>query len=166
MAFDLIERLNELNLSLPPAPKPAANYDPCARVGDLIHVSGQLPIAEGEPIARGAVGGPVDLDTARRAAAQCVMNGLAAVHHTFHGDWRRFRRVVRVGVFVASTHDHHEQHLVANGASDRLVEIFSDAGRHARAAVGVASLPLNACVEVEMTLQWSGVGEAAGASER
>jgi enamine deaminase RidA (YjgF/YER057c/UK114 family) len=140
--------LAKLNLALPPAVKPVASYVPVRIVGNLIYVSGQLPMKDGALLAIGKVPSANAIDAAQSAARQCVLNGLAAVKAEI-GDLSRVESVVRIGVFVQSDDTFAEQHKVANGASDLLVEVFGDAGRHARAAVGVNALPLNAAVEVE-----------------
>ena len=116
-------------------------------------VSGQLPLTGQTLLARGKVPRDVPLDQAQSAAAQCVLNALAILRGELGGDWSKFRRVVRVGVFVQSTDDFDKQPLVANGASELLVTLFGDAGRHARAAVGVNALPMNAAVEVEFAFE-------------
>lgn len=146
-------KLAELGLSLPEAPKPIAAYVPCVRTGNLVIVSGQLPLTGQTLLARGKVPRDVPLDQAQTAAAQCVLNGLAVLRAELGGDWSKFRRVVRIGVFVQSADDFDKQSFVANGASELLVQLFGDAGRHARAAVGVNALPMNATVEVEFAFE-------------
>jgi enamine deaminase RidA (YjgF/YER057c/UK114 family) len=146
-------KLTELGLSLPDAPKPIAAYVPCVRTGNLVIVSGQLPLTGNTLLARGKVPRDVPVDQAQTAAAQCVLNGLAVLSAELGGDWTQFRRVVRIGVFVQSADDFDKQSLVANGASELLVQLFGDAGRHARAAVGVNALPMNASVEVEFAFE-------------
>ena len=112
-----------------------------------------MPVREGKLLATGRVGSAVDLPTAHEAARQCAINALAAADQLLDGDWSEFQRVVRAGVYVASEPGFFEQHLVGNGASELLHEVFGDEGRHARAAVGVPVLPLNASVEVELLLE-------------
>ena len=150
--MDLHKRLSELGLTLPAAPKPVAAYVPAVSSAGQIIISGQLPFADGKLLAVGAVPSAASIEQAARAARQCALNALAVADAELAGDWRRFVRILRIGVFVASDATFHEQPKVANGASELLGEIFGDAGRHARAAVGVNVLPLNASVEVEMTL--------------
>jgi len=145
-------RLKELGLSLPAPAVPVGSYLPCVRAGDLLFVSGQLPLRDGVLIARGKVGSAVSLEQGQEAARQAVLNGLAQVAAEA-GGLERVVRVVRVGVFVNSAAGFTEQAKVANGASDLLVGIFGEAGRHARAAVGVSDLPLDAAVEVELIVQ-------------
>lgn len=143
------QQLKELNIHLPPAPTPVASYIAGTRVGNLVLVSGQLPMSEGKLLAAGKVGGDVPLEQARLAARQCGLNALAVAAQVA-GGIDRLARIVRLGVFVNSAPGFTDQPKVANGASDLMVEIFGDAGKHVRAAVGCNELPLNAAVEVEM----------------
>lgn len=145
-------RLAELGLTLPAPYAPVAAYIPTKRVGNLFFVSGQIPLREGKMIAEGAVPSRVTPEVARECARQCVLNGLAAVKAAL-GSLDRVRQVVRVGAFVCSDPGFTAQPQIANGASELLVQIFGEAGRHARAAVGSVALPLGAPVEVEMTLE-------------
>lgn len=151
--MDIRKRLKELGWELPPAPKPVASYLPSVAAGDLVQVSGQLPMRDGKLIATGPVPSAVSIEEAQRAAGQCVVNALAVVGEAIGGDWDRFVRIVRLGVFVQSDGGFGGQPQVANGASDLLAEVFGEAGQHARAAVGVNALPLNATVEVELAAQ-------------
>ena len=151
--MDLRTKLANLGLELPDAPAPVAAYVPAVRTGRLIIVSGQLPLKQGSLLFKGPVPSAVTLDQAQQAARQCVLNALAMVDQQVQGDWTRFVRVVRVGVFVACDDSFTDQSLVANGASELLVDLFGEAGRHARAAVGVNALPLGAPLEVEMTVE-------------
>ncbi len=148
----IIERLAELGLTLPEAAKPVASYVPTVRTGNLVFVSGQLPFFAGKLIAEGVVGEEVSLEQAQACARQCVLNALAAVQLEIE-DLDRISRVVRVGCFVACAPGFGDQPKVANGASELLQEIFGEAGRHTRAAVGSVSLPLNTPVEVEMVVE-------------
>lgn len=145
------QRLVALGIVLPVPPAPAAAYVPVVRTGSLLFTAGQLPLADGALLATGKVGAAVDLDTAIACARQCAVNVLAQVRAEL-GSLDLVTRVVKLTVFVASAPGFAEQHLVANGASELLAEVFGDAGRHARSAVGVAVLPLDAPVEVEATL--------------
>jgi enamine deaminase RidA (YjgF/YER057c/UK114 family) len=145
-------RLAELGLKLPEAPKPVAAYIPSRRVGNLLFVSGQIPMRDGQLIARGSVPGQVSLERAQECARQCVLNGLAVVRAAA-GTLDAVRQVVRVGVFVCSEAGFADQPKVANGASELLVSVFGEAGRHARAAVGSIALPLGAPVEVEFLFE-------------
>lgn len=142
------QRLKELNVVLPAVSKPVGSYVPGIRVGNLVMCSGQLPFADGKLTATGKVGGELTLETANAAARQAGLNALAILADTA-GGIDRIARIVRLAVFVNSAPGFTDQPKVANGASDLMVAIFGDAGRHVRAAVGAAELPLNACVEVE-----------------
>lgn len=142
------QRIAELGLVLPVAPKPVAAYIPCRREGGLLYVSGQIPVVEGRLMATGAVPGAVSIDRAKQCAAQCVLNGLAVAKAEL-GSLDAIRQVVRVGVWVCCEAGFVEQPLVANGASELLVQILGEKGRHCRAAVGSIALPLGAPVEVE-----------------
>lgn len=151
--MNLISKLDSIGLSLPAAPKALAAYVPAVRAGDMIYVSGQLPLEDGQLIVTGPVPTATSVEAAQAGARRCVLNALAAVDPLLDSDWSRLVRVVRVGVFVASEPGFTEQHLVANGASELLAEVFGEQGRHARAAVGVPCLPLGSSVEVEFTFQ-------------
>jgi enamine deaminase RidA (YjgF/YER057c/UK114 family) len=146
------ERLAALGLDLPEVAAPLAAYLPTVRTGDLVFTAGQLPLRVGELIATGAVGGAVNVDEAVMCAQQCTLNALAAVKAEV-GDLAAVRRVVKVVVYVASATDFTAQAQVANGASELLGEVFGESGRHARSAVGVAVLPLDAPVEVELVVE-------------
>lgn len=146
------ERLADLGLTVPSAPEPAAAYRPWAVVGDLVHTAGQLPTVDGALPRTGRCGDEVTTEEAAELAAIAALNVLAAASAAADGDLDRVR-VVKVTVFVASTPDFTEQHLVANGASQRLAYVLGEAGVHARSAVGVAALPLGSPVEVEAILQ-------------
>jgi len=130
-----------------------AAYVPWVRAGDLVFVSGQIPLSEGVLTAEGPVPSMVTPDDAASAARVCVINAMAVLADALDGDLARVRRIVRLGVFVASDPGFHGQPQVANGASELLLEVFGEAGRHARAAVGSVGLPLGATVEVEMIAQ-------------
>ncbi|HVP73444.1 MAG TPA: RidA family protein [Phycisphaerales bacterium] len=150
---DIHKRLADLGLTLPTPPRPVAAYIPFVRSGNLIFVSGQVPMVEGKVICLGPVPSVVSIDQARAAARQCALNGLAIVQGALEGDLNNVRQIVRVGVWVCSDAGFTEQPKVANGASELLVEIFGEHGRHARAAVGSIALPLGATVEVEMLVE-------------
>jgi enamine deaminase RidA (YjgF/YER057c/UK114 family) len=149
------QKLAELNLTLPAVAAPIGSYVPGVRVGDLVLTSGQLPLAEGKLFAVGKVGQDVMLDRAQAAARCAGLNALAIVAQ-LAGGVDRIKRIVRLAVFVNSAPGFTNQPKVANGASDLMVEIFGDAGRHVRAAVGVNELPLNAAVEVELVAEVAG----------
>ena len=146
------ERLAELGLALPDVTRPLAAYVPAVRTGPYVYTSGQLPMVEGKLAASGKVGADVDPDAAKELARTCALNALAAVKAEI-GDLARVRRVVKVVGFVASAPDFTGQPQVVNGASELLGEVFGEAGRHARSAVGTAVLPLDAPVEVELIVE-------------
>ncbi len=148
------ERLAELGITIPAIAKPVAAYVPAVITGNLVYTSGQLPFVDGVLPATGKVGGQVDPDAAKQLARQCVLNGLAAAHGVI-GSLDRITRVVKVVGFVASDPSFTGQPGVINGASELLGEIFGDAGAHARSAVGVAVLPLDAPVEVEFVFEFA-----------
>lgn len=142
------ERLAELGIDLPPAPAPAAAYIPSVRSGNLLFVSGQVASSGGSLVATGVLGADVDLASGQACARQCAINVLTQVKAAV-GDLEQVRRIVKVTVFVASVPSFTDQHLVANGASELLGDVFGEAGQHARSAVGVPSLPTGTPVEVE-----------------
>lgn len=146
------QRLAELGLTLPEVAAPLASYVPAVRSGAHVFTAGQLPLASGELVATGKVGGEVSAEEAQAAARQCALNALAAVKSVV-GSLDAVRQVVKVTVFVASTPDFTGQPVVANGASELLGDVFGDAGRHARSAVGVPVLPIDAPVEVELVVE-------------
>ncbi len=147
------ERLADLGLAVPEVPKPVAVYVPAVRSGNLVFTSGQLPMRSGELMQTGKVGGDVSPDEAVECAQQCALNAIAAVKAEL-GDLDLVKRVVKVVVFVASTPDFTGQPQVANGASELFGSVFDDAGVHARSAVGVPVLPLDAPVEVELVVEF------------
>ncbi len=146
------ERIAALGLELPPVAIPLAAYAPTARTGDLVFTAGQLPLVGGVLPLTGKVGAEVTPEDAKALARQCALNALAAVKAEI-GELSRVRRIVKVVGFVASTPDFTGQPVVINGASELLGEVFGDAGIHARSAVGVAVLPLDAPVEVELIVE-------------
>lgn len=148
--MNLTARLEELGIELPAVVAPVAAYVPAVVHGDLVYTSGQLPIADGGLLATGKVGAEVDADDAKSYARTCALNALAAAAAAA-GGVDRIAGVLRVGGFVASDPAFSGQPGVINGASEVLGEIFGETGAHARAAVGVAVLPLDAPVEVEVT---------------
>jgi enamine deaminase RidA (YjgF/YER057c/UK114 family) len=145
-------RLAELGLSVPAVAAPLAAYVPAMRSGDLVWTSGQLPFVDGQLVATGKVGADVDPDAAADLARTCALNALAAVK-ALVGDLDSIVRVVKVVGYVASAPTFTAQPGVINGASNLLGEVFGDAGKHARSAVGVSVLPLDAPVEVELVVQ-------------
>lgn len=147
MSETIEKRLSDLGVTIPAAAAPAANYVPHCRTGNLLFTAGQLPLKDGKQ-ASGLLGRDVDTATGKEAAKYCAINILAQAKAAL-GDLEKIRRLVKITVFVASAPDFVEQHLVANGASDFLVAALGERGKHARSAVGTASLPLNAAVEIE-----------------
>ncbi|PLP58773.1 hypothetical protein CYK37_14005 [Mesorhizobium loti] len=152
MGETIEKRLSDLGITLPVPAVPVANYVPFARSGNLLLTSGQLPLKDGKLTATGLLGRDVDVAAGQEAAKYCAVNILAQAKSAL-GDLEKIRRVVKITVFVASTPDFVEQHLVANGASDLLATALGEKGKHARSAVGSASLPLNAPVEIEAILE-------------
>jgi enamine deaminase RidA (YjgF/YER057c/UK114 family) len=146
------DRLADLGLSVPDVATPVASYVPAVRSGSFVYTSGQLPIRAGELIATGKVGRTVSPEDAAACAQLCALNAIAAVKAEV-GDLDAVRRVVKVVCFVSSAPDFTGQPQVANGASDLLGKAFGDAGVHARSAVGVSALPLDAPVEVEIIVE-------------
>ncbi|GAA5036744.1 Atu1372/SO_1960 family protein [Actinopolymorpha pittospori] len=146
------DRLAQLGVQLPAVAAPVAAYVPAVRTGNHVHTSGQLPMSEGKLLATGKVGAEVSPDDAVALARQAALNALAAVRAEI-GELSAVTRIVKVVVFVASAPDFTGQPQVANGASELLGAAFGDAGRHARSAVGVAVLPLDAPVEVELVVE-------------
>jgi enamine deaminase RidA (YjgF/YER057c/UK114 family) len=146
------QRLAELGLEVPAVAKPVAAYVPAVRSGSLVFTSGQLPTVDGELPRTGKVGAEVTAQDAKQLAERCALNALAAIKAEI-GELSRVRRVVKVVGFVASAADFTGQPAVVNGASELLGKVFGEAGAHARSAVGVAVLPLDAPVEVELTVE-------------
>lgn len=146
------DRLAELGIDIPDVVPPVAAYVPAVVTGRYVYTSGQLPMRDGVMLAVGLVGADVDPDLAKECARQCAINALAAAQSVI-GNLNRVTRVVKVVGFVASADGFTGQPAVINGASELLLDVFGDAGRHARSAVGVAALPINAPVEVEIILE-------------
>ncbi len=152
MAGEIDARLAALGITLPDAAAPAANYVPYVVSGNLVFVSGQIPLRDGNMII-GKLGADADIDTGREAARVCAINILAQVRAACGGNLDRVRRIVKLGGFVNATPDFTDAPEVINGASDLIVEIFGDAGRHARFAVVVASLPRGVAVEIDAVVE-------------
>ena len=146
------DRLKSLGLVLPEVPAPLAAYVPAKKVGQVIFTAGQLPLLKGELICKGLLGQDVDVEQAYQAARICTLNALAAIKGVVK-DLDQIVQVVRVVGYVASTSTFTQQPAIVNGASELLLEIFGEVGKHARSAIGVASLPLNASVEIELTVE-------------
>jgi enamine deaminase RidA (YjgF/YER057c/UK114 family) len=147
------QKITELGLTLPNVAAPAGSYLPALTSGNLVFTAGQLPIVEGKLVATGKVGSEITLEEATELARKCILNGLAAVKNEI-GDLDRIKRIVKIVGFVSSDPSFTQQPQVINGASDLLGEIFGEVGRHARSAVGVAVLPLDAPVEIELIVEF------------
>jgi enamine deaminase RidA (YjgF/YER057c/UK114 family) len=149
------DRLAALGLTLPKVTPPVAAYVPAVRTGSYVYTAGQLPVIDGQLLATGKVGADVDAEEASTLARTCALNALAAVA-SVTGGLGAVRRIVKVTGFVASAPDFTQQAQVVNGASELLIEVFGEAGKHARSAVGMAVLPLDAPVEVELIAEVAG----------
>jgi len=147
-------QLAALGLVLPAPPKPVATYIPVVRAGDFLFLSGMIPLRGGTLIMAGKLGQEISVEQGYEAAQICLLNALAVIRLEL-GTLDRVKQVVKMVGYVASTADFVQQPAVINGASDLLVKLFGDAGRHARVAVGAAALPLNAPVEIELIVQVS-----------
>lgn len=145
-------RIAELGLTIPDAPTPAANYVPFVRTGDTVYVSGQVPMTA-DGLLTGKLGAGMDVEAGREVAKVCAVNLIAQMKAACGGDLDRVGRVVKLVGFVNSAPDFPDHPAVVNGASDLMVEVFGDRGRHARSAVGVANLPFNVAVEVEAVFE-------------
>jgi enamine deaminase RidA (YjgF/YER057c/UK114 family) len=148
----ILERLNQLGIVLPDPPKPVAAYIPAKQAGNMVFTAGQLPMVNGEVISKGLLGQDVEIEDAKNAAKICTLNALAAIEGVI-GDLDRIKQIVRVVGYVASVPTFTKQPAVVNGASELLLEIFGENGKHARSAVGMSALPLNASVEIELTVE-------------
>ncbi|WP_061936266.1 RidA family protein [Aureimonas sp. AU22] len=148
MTESISERLAAAGVTVPDAAAPVANYVASIRFGTLLQTSGQLPMEGGKVAVTGKLGGNVSVEEGQRAARLCAINILAQAKAAL-GDLEKIGRLLKLTIFVASTSDFTEQHKVANGASDFLADVLGERGRHARSAVGVPSLPLDAAVEIE-----------------
>lgn len=146
------QRLARLGIELPKAAAPAANYVPYVISGNLLATAGQLPLSDGALVATGRLGAELDIEAGQAAARACALNLLSQARAAL-GEIDRLKRIVKINVFVASAPDFTDQHLVANGASDFLAEAMGDRSVHARSAVGVAALPLNAAVEIDAVFE-------------
>lgn len=147
-AMSISDRLSELGVTLPKAAAPVAAYIPAVEVNGLLHISGQLPFDADGTLMTGRLEGPADVGRGQAAARACALMLLAQIEAAL-GSLDRVARIVKLGAFVASGNDFIDQPKVANGASQLMVDVFGDAGRHARSAVGVPVLPLGAAVEVD-----------------
>ena len=152
MAGIIDSRLAELGITLPNAAAPAANYVPAVQSGSMLYISGQLPMVDGKPSHIGQLGAEIATDDGAVCARNCAINIIAQAKQAL-GDLDRVKRVVKLVGFVNSAPGYTDQPKVVNGASDLVVEVFGDAGRHARSAIGVAELPFGVAVEVEAILE-------------
>ncbi len=152
MSETIEKRLKEMGVALPAAAAPAANYVPYVRSGNLLFPSGQLPMKDGKLAVTGLLGRDLDVAAGQEAARLCAVNVLAQAKAAL-GDLEKIRRLVKINVYVASAPGFTEQHLVGNGASDFFATALGERGRHARVAVGMAALPLDAAVEIEAILE-------------
>ncbi len=143
------QRLAELGIELPQAPAPAANYIPFVVTGNLVFVAGQVPVQNGEVRFKGRLGEDMDVDEGYQAARLCGLNLIAQAQAAADGDLDKIKRVVKLGGFVNATSDFTDHPKVVNGASDLMAEVFGEAGKHARFAIGAGSLPLGVSVEVD-----------------
>ena len=148
------DKLMELGITIPTPPSPAGSYIPVVTTGNLAFVSGQIPIKEGKVVFEGKVPEKQSVDSAREAAKICIINGLAQLKANL-GSLDKITKFIRISGFVNSEPDFTEQPKVINAASDLLVEVFGDMAKHSRIAVGVASLPLNSTVEIDMVVEFS-----------
>lgn len=145
-------KIAELGLTLPETPRPVAAYVPAKQAASLVFTAGQLPMVNGELISKGLLGQDVEIEDANKAARICTLNALAAIKGVI-GDLDQIKQIVRVVGYVASVPNFTQQPAVVNGASELLLEIFGENGKHARSAVGISALPLNASVEIELTVE-------------
>jgi enamine deaminase RidA (YjgF/YER057c/UK114 family) len=150
---DIYKKLKELNIVLPEVSLPAANYVPCVLSGNTLFVSGQLPMQDGKPQFIGKVGREFSIEEGQQCARLCVINVLAHVQKILGGDLSRIQRLIRLGVFVNAPDTFTDHPKVANGASDLMVNLLGDNGKHARFAVGVPGLPFGVAVEVDATFE-------------
>lgn len=146
-------RLSELGIELPTPAVPVANYVGWVRSGNLIFTAGQVPLKDGKFMYQGKVGGEIDVETAAKSAKLCAINILAQVKQALDGDLDRVKRIVKLVGFVNGVPEFADHPKVINGASDFMVEVFGDKGKHARSAVGAGSLPLNVSVEIEAVVE-------------
>ena len=147
------ENIKNLGLNIPELPKALANYVPYKIVGKMMYISGQAPVQNGELIYKGKVGSDITIEDGIKAARLCVTNIIAAVKTGLEGDWGKLDSFVKLTGFVNCQDDFTDQPKIINGASDMLVEIFGDQGRHARVAVGSNALPLGISVEIDAIVQ-------------
>ena len=153
MAGTIDAKLKELGIEIPEPAAPVANYVPFVAVGKLVFISGQVPLVDGKPQFLGKVGGTVSLEDGQKAARTCAINLIAQMKAAAGGDLDKVKQVVRLGGFVNSTPEFTDQPKVVNGASDLMVEVFGDKGRHCRTAVSAGGLPIDVAVEVDAVIE-------------
>ena len=146
-------KLNEMGITIPDAPAPAANYVPFVTTGNLVFISGQVPFVDGKLQVTGRIGENASVEDGHAQARICAINLIAQLKVACGGDLDRVKRVVKLGAFVSSADDFNGQPGVVNGASDLMVDVFGDKGRHSRAAVSAAALPLGVAVEIEAIVE-------------
>ncbi len=146
------EKLKQMGIVLPEAPKPLASYIPCVKSGNLVFTAGQITLENGKLKFKGRVGSEITLDEGKDAAKLCAINCLSVIKAEI-GSLEKINRIIKVTVFVNSAEGFTDQPKVANGASDLLVEVFGEKGKHVRSAVGVNELPIDASVEIEMVVE-------------
>lgn len=151
--MDLTEKLQTLGFELPQAAAPAANYVPYVISGSQLFVSGQIPFLNGEKMHMGRVGEDLSVEDGVKAAQACALNILGQANAAVDGDWPKIKRLVKLGAFVNCTPDFYDHPQVVNGASDLMVEVMGEAGKHARFAVGAPSLPLGVAVEIDAVFE-------------
>ena len=150
---DVLKRLEDRGLELPPPAEPVASYVPATQSGSIVFVAGQVPIEDGRVVNPGKLGASVSHEMGREAAERAALQALSVLRHHLGGSLDRLARILHLAVFVAADPEFAEHAAVANGASDLLIGVLGEDGRHARVAVGVASLPLGSSVEVAMTAE-------------
>ncbi len=151
--MNLDKKLKDLGYDMPKAAPPAANYVPYVISGDLIFVAGQIPFLNGQPMHQGKLGENFSIEQGVEAAKACALNILTQVNAAVNGDWSKVKRCVKLGGFVSSTPDFIDHPKVINGASDLIVSVMGEAGRHARFAVGAPNLPLGCAVEIDAVFE-------------
>lgn len=147
--MNIEEKVKECGYELPVAAKAVASYVPYVISGSHVYIAGQIPFINGQAMNQGILGKDFDIAQGQEAAKACALNILAQVNQAVEGDWSRVKRCVKLGAFVAATPEFTDHPVVVNAASELLVEVMGEAGRHARSAVGVPSLPLNCAVEID-----------------
>jgi enamine deaminase RidA (YjgF/YER057c/UK114 family) len=147
------KNIKELDITIPKLSVPIANYVPYKVIDNILYVSGQGPVIDGQVIYKGKVGSDISIEDGIEASKICCLNILASIKHVTDNDWDKFGEMIKLGGFVNSNSDFHDQPKIINGASDLLVSVFGDKGKHTRFAVGSNSLPLNISVEIEAVIK-------------